>query len=547
MKRTSTLAVTAALLASSAPLGLLTMGAGTAQAAGRTYFVSPSGNDSNPGTSAGSPFRTLQKAADNAGPGDTVSIMNGTYSERSKGSNVLTVKRSGRPGAPITFTAHPGHNPVIHPVNAWNGISVHGASYITIKNLEVKGNSGALTLAGAERDAKKSDPTYNTNCIWAEPSKATGAKPHHIDIVGNTVSHCPGLGIGSRGADYMTIDRNRVYATSWYTVYATSGISILAAHDIDRGNPREYKIRITNNTVHDNETRVKWERCRCYSDGNGIIIDTLKGKSKAGESGPDYQGRVLVANNLSYNNGGSGIHSYKSQHVDIVNNTAYKNGRSPRMESYANIFAHDSTDVRLLNNIAYGRPGQATNSKSRNVDVTYDYNIYFGGKAPEVKGPNDIVSDPKLTNPGTGAEADFRLSKGSPAIGSGTPFAAVTTDLTEAPRSGGAPDRGAYSFTTEGNDAPQGASEPSANESASPGRQSVTPAEPSGESDADTSPAAEAPVGTDDDSGLKPNGGSEPLAETGGSSPVLPLGIAAAVLGIGGGLLFAARRKRSRH
>ncbi|WP_328485231.1 right-handed parallel beta-helix repeat-containing protein [Streptomyces zaomyceticus] len=546
MKRTSTLAVTAALLASSAPLSLVTMGAGTAHAAGRTYFVSPSGNDSNPGTSAGSPFRTIQKAADSAGPGDTVSIMNGTYSERSKGSNVLTVKRSGRPGAPITFTAHPGHKPVIHPVKAWNGISVHGASYIAIKNLEVKGNNNALTLAGAERDAKKGDPTYNTNCIWAEPNKTTGAKPHHIDIVGNTVHHCPGLGIGSRGADYMTVDRNHVYANSWYTVYATSGISILAAHDVDRGNPRRYKIRITNNTVHDNETRVKWERCKCYSDGNGIIIDTLKNKSKAGENGPDYQGRVLVANNVSYDNGGSGIHSYKSQHVDIINNTAYKNGRSTRMESYANIFAHDSTDVRLLNNIAYGRPGQGTNSKSRNVDVTYDYNIYFGGKAPEVKGPHDIVADPKLTKPGTGADADFRLSKGSPAIGSGTPFAAVTTDFTGARRTGGAPDRGAYSIRANGNDATQGASEPATSESASPSRQSAAASgEPPVGTDASTSPTAEAPLATNGEAGLKPNGESEPLAETGGSNPVLPLGIAAAVLALGGSILFAARRKRS--
>ncbi|MGA4862213.1 right-handed parallel beta-helix repeat-containing protein [Streptomyces lavendulocolor] len=549
MKRTSTLVVTAALLAPSAPLGLVTVGAGTAHASGRTYFVSPSGSDGNPGTSAAAPFRTIQKAADSAGPGDTVSIMNGTYSEQAKGSNVLTVRRSGRPGAPITFMAHPGHRPVIHPVNAWNGISIHGASHIAVKNLEVKGNSEALTLAGAERDAKKNDPTYNTNCIWAEPNKATGAKPHHIDIVGNTVHHCPGLGIGSRGADHMTIDRNHVYATSWYTVYATSGISILAAHDVGRGDPRTYKIRVTNNTVHDNETKVKWERCQCYSDGNGIIIDTLKDKSKAGESGPDYQGRVLVANNLSYDNGGSGIHSFKSQHVDIIHNTAYKNGRSTRMESYANIFAHDSTDVRLLNNIAYGRPGQATNSKSRNVDVTYDYNIYFGGKAPEVKGPHDIVADPKLTDPGTGAEADFRLSKGSPAIGSGTPFAAVTTDLTGARRSGGvASDRGAYGFTTGGNDATQGASGAPTDESASPGPLSTTPAEPSGGSGAAASPVAEGPAGTGDDSGPSTqNGGSGPLAETGGSNPVLPLGIAAAVLGLGGGLLFVARRKRARH
>ncbi|MER6781201.1 MULTISPECIES: LPXTG cell wall anchor domain-containing protein [unclassified Streptomyces] len=44
---------------------------------------------------------------------------------------------------------------------------------------------------------------------------------------------------------------------------------------------------------------------------------------------------------------------------------------------------------------------------------------------------------------------------------------------------------------------------------------------------------------------MKPHSGSGPLAETGGSNPALPLGIAAVVLALGGGLLFAARRKRS--
>ncbi|MFI7239040.1 choice-of-anchor Q domain-containing protein [Streptomyces cyaneofuscatus] len=545
MKRTSTLAVTAALLASSAPLGLLVMAAGPAHAAGRTYFVSPSGNDSNPGTSVGAPFRTIQKAADSAGPGDTVSIMNGTYSERSKGSNVLTVKRSGRAGAPITFTAHPGHKPVIHPVKAWNGISVYGASYIAIKNLEIKGNNAALTLAGAERDSNKSDPTYNTNCITVERNRATGALSHHVEVSGNVVHGCAGGGISAISSDHVDITSNHVHSNSWYTVYATSGISILTPRDVGAADPRKYKIRITGNRVHDNETKIKWEKCRCYSDGNGIIIDTLKGD---GEN-PAYRGRALVADNLSYDNGGSGIHSYKSQHVDIIHNTAYKNGRSTRMESYANIFAHDSTDVRLLNNIAYGRPGQATNSKSRNTDVTYDYNIYFGGKAPEVKGPNDIVADPKLTSPGTGANAEFRLSKGSPAIGSGTPFPAVAHDFTGARRTGGAPDRGAYSVktggNTGGNDVKEGASEPATNESASPSQESAAPGEPSAATGAGTSPAAEAPLDADGDAGLKPNGESEPLAETGGSSPVLPLGIAAVVLAIGGSILFAVRRKRS--
>ncbi|MER7577544.1 right-handed parallel beta-helix repeat-containing protein, partial [Streptomyces sp. NPDC126514] len=445
----------------------------------------------------------------------------------------------GRPGAPITFQAHPGHRPVIHSVAAWNGIRISGAAHIVVRGLEVKGSSATMSLADAERGASTKEGKYNGNCIWAEPDKSSGAAPHHIDIVGNTVHHCPGLGIGSRGADHMTIDRNHVYATSWYTVFATSGISILAARDIDRGDPRKYKIRVTNNTVHDNETKVKWERCDCYSDGNGIIIDTLKDKSKAGESGPDYQGRVLVANNVSYDNGGSGIHSFKSQHVDILHNTAYRNGRSTRMESYANIFAHDSKDVRLLNNVSYGRPGQAANSKSRNEDVIYDYNIYYGGKAPEVKGPHDLIADPGFTRPGNRAGADFRLRKGSPAIGSGMPLSEVTTDITGARRSADAPDRGAYAAQATGaapgeapsagpTEAGSGSDSPQAGASTGAGEQNASPSD-------ETSPS-----GND----ARAAGDSEPLART-GAGVTVPLGLAAVALALGGAIIFLLRRKRS--
>ncbi|MFD4542001.1 sigma-70 family RNA polymerase sigma factor [Streptomyces bauhiniae] len=514
---------------------------GPAKAPAPTYFVSAAGNDANPGTSAGSPFRTLQRAADLAGPGDIVAVMNGTYTEPRKGSNVLTIKRSGRPGAPITFTAYPGHHPVLNPKTAWNGISVYGASHIVIKNLEVKGNNAALSLADAERSSSKTDPTYNTNCISVEKNRESGAYSHHVDIIGNLVHDCPGGGISAIEADHVNIISNHVHSNSWYTVYGSSGISVLTPRDTDGGDPRTYKIRISGNRVHDNETKVKWEGCQCYSDGNGIIVDTTKGDPQRGR--PAYGGRVLVADNISYDNGGSGIHAFKSQHVDIVHNTAYLNGRSTRIKTpYANIFAHDSTDVRLLDNIAYAHPGQATNSTSRNVDVTYDYNIYFGGKAPETKGPHDIIADPKLIAPGTGANADFRLRKGSPAIGSGIPFPAVTTDFTGAARKAGAPDRGAYGFGA-------GAAAPTAGgESQMPGQMRPDAAGGSGGgTGADTAGGSSTETGAagDEGSGLTAQGGSEPLAHTGGSDPVLPLGIGAGVLVAGAGLLVLARRRRS--
>ncbi|MFD0526656.1 right-handed parallel beta-helix repeat-containing protein [Kitasatospora arboriphila] len=340
--------------------------------------------------------------------------------------------------------------------------------------------------------------------------------------------HCPGGGISAIDADHVTIDHNHVYGNAWFSVFGQSGISILTAKDSDAGDGRTYKIRITANTVHDNETRVKWEHCQCYSDGNGIIIDTLKGH--------DYKGRVLVANNVSYDNGGSGIHSYKSQHVDIVHNTAYQNGRSTRMDPYANIYAQDSTDVRVLNNVTSGRPGQPTNSQHRDVDVTYDYNVYYGGRAPEVKGPHDIVADPRFVKPGTGAGADFRLGKGSPAIGTAEPFPAVTTDITGAepsaarliagptPSSGTARRRPLLPRWWARTTAPRRIRSPPR----PPGRARARPLSTS------------ASPGND----VRATGDGESLART-GANVVVPLGMAAAALALGGGIIFLIRRKRS--
>jgi hypothetical protein len=71
-----------------------------------------------------------------------------------------------------------------------------------------------------------------------------------------------------------------------------------------------------------------------------------------------------------------------------------------------------------------------------------------------VKGPHDIIADPEFVRPGTDAGANFRPTKGSPAVGSGKPLPQVTTDITGARRAPGAPDRGAYAFAAAKQAAP---------------------------------------------------------------------------------------------
>ena len=62
------------------------------------------------------------------------------------------------------------------------------------------------------------------------------------------------------------------------------------------------------------------------SDGNGIIMDTFSSK---GGNTVEYVNQTLIAFNVVYNNGGGGIHIFKSQHVTVANNSCYNNYLDP--------------------------------------------------------------------------------------------------------------------------------------------------------------------------------------------------------------------------
>lgn len=73
---------------------------------GTVYYVSPDGNDKNDGT-ADSPFATIQKAVETAGPGETVCVTEGVYRE------TVTFDKSGTFTAPIKLVAKEGDEVII--------------------------------------------------------------------------------------------------------------------------------------------------------------------------------------------------------------------------------------------------------------------------------------------------------------------------------------------------------------------------------------------------------------------------------------------------
>ncbi len=421
--------------------GLLIPATG-AMAAGTAYYVSGTGDDGNDGLTPATAFRTLRKAADLTLPGDTVYAMNGDYVNTKQDYNILTILRAGASGAPITFRNYPGHKPrIVVAANNWTGIKVC-ASHIVIEGFEIAGNAAniAYEYAYSQKDNKFNCAT-NANGICVDGRKY--GTLHHISIRANDVHHMPGAGIVVVAADYVGVNGNQAHSCSWWTVYGCSGISIYSSRGID-ANTKAYKTIVRRNICYDNETFIPTLTSGRIGDGNGIIIDDNKNTQQEGV--PAYSGRTLVVNNLCYNNGGAGVQLYSSVNVDCINNTNYFNNRSS-ISDKGEISAIDCTSARCYNNILYARNAMPAQYYKRNVNVEFDYNIYWNGTFV-VKGPQDIVADPGLVNATVDpVDADFRLMDGSPAIDSGTKKLAPREDIERNPRRyGDGIDRGSYEY-----------------------------------------------------------------------------------------------------
>jgi hypothetical protein len=106
------------------------------------YWVSPSGDDANPGT-VGSPWRTLQHAADSVSPGDVVQVRAGVYQE------TLQIEKDGRQDEPIQFEAYPGEIPIIEGIEFGRQTCVTiSGSYVKFKGFEIRNGETGLEMTG---------------------------------------------------------------------------------------------------------------------------------------------------------------------------------------------------------------------------------------------------------------------------------------------------------------------------------------------------------------------------------------------------------------
>lgn len=413
-----------------------------------SYVDAAKGRDSNDGQSPQSAFQTLQRAARELKPGWTIKVMNGTYTTDGT-TEPLVINVSGTPAAWITIMAETGQHPVIQiprGPSGWSGIHVVGASYVTIDGFEIVGQAGSITAAEAARN-DGSQALYNHNCIFVDGVGSGNVHPpvpHDVAIRNSILRGCTAAGIEVNAGDGITIEHNHVYGTSWWTVFGTSGVGLYHLTDASgTGSKDGYRNFIVGNEIWGNRNNLPFAAGHppAIYDGNGIIVDDSRHTQKAlGQNdvqGFPYTGRTYIANNIVHDNGGRGIHLYRSQHVDVVNNTTWNNLLSTSdYLTWGEVDGFDSSDVQFLNNVSVNLVGKDVTFNEGN---RYDYNLWDGARAP-YQGPHDLLAPAQLADP---AHGNFAPLPGSPALRSGTASLAPANDFFGTPRPAGAIDRGA--------------------------------------------------------------------------------------------------------
>ena len=416
------------------------------------YVSALLGSDSYTGTYA-QPYLTIQKAANLTNPGDTVFIMNGTYSTVISNNYIVNITRSGTANNPIVYINYEGHKPLID-FNTWNGILItNGASYIVVDGITIRGNNRNITLSQAlNQPSSCANPSGTVSPIYNGNGLSVGGKGiglcHHIVLRNLEIYECGGSGLNAIESDYITIENNKIYNNCWYCKYAGSGISVFHSWNSDNDTV-SYKINIRKNILYGNRLFVPWKNgavCQGITDGNGIIFDDNRNtQSSSSLVGTPYKGKALIENNLSYKNGGRGIHSYYSDNATIRDNTTFQNCMSDEI-SEGEITVVNGTNASVYNNIMYARTGKKVNTASNVTNFKEDFNIIYNSSGFDYLNTNDIMANPLFVDT---ANADFRLLPNSPAINAGgNASLSNTTDFLGVNRPQGYNfDIGAYEFT----------------------------------------------------------------------------------------------------
>jgi hypothetical protein len=387
------------------------------------YYVKNGGNDGLDGLSIATAWATPQHAADVVDPGDTVHVLNGTYSG-------FYLERSGTPGNPIAFLAE---SPAVEIVSdngtTPDGINLEGASYVVIDGFTVNNR----TRTGIRTVLAEFVTIRNCHCGFNGKWGILTGFVDDLTIEGN-VTHDSQVEHGiyvSNSGDRPTIRGNVSYSNHANGIHMNGDASL-------GGDGIISNALVEGNVIYDNG----------LGGGSGINMDGVNNS--------------IVRNNLLYDNHASGMSLYRidggagSTGNLVVNNTIINasNGR------WCVNISNGSSGNTVVNNILYNYHsfrGVITVDATSRPGLVSDYNSLMSRFS--IDGGDSVISFATWQGLGYDANSflavpadhfiapgsDFHLLDTSPAKDAGTASDAPAVDLDGNPRPVGAGyDMGAY-------------------------------------------------------------------------------------------------------
>jgi hypothetical protein len=451
----------------------------------QNLHVAVDGSDDTGDGTIENPYATITEASRYIQPGDTVFVHQGTYHNAHFGDgdiwkreDLATIKCDGAEDAVIVFMPFPGDSVTLE-FDANHGVLIRRSSYVKFAGFVIKGIGDQITKEqvedawglykdslGVVHDLAQemgidiTDPNLLGQTLdkpetvgIQKPSYYNGSGlvallSHHIILENNTIMWAVASGLRVQKSDYTTVVGNKIYYNTYRTSAGVGALTVAETQVLPEGDAFDgVKIKIIRNEVYQNENQIySWAPSKSFIH---FVIDEGSGIFLTRNNDTYDHGYMLIANNLSWLNGASGIVVHKTDRVYVEHNTVYDNGTTNGETAKPGGIGFNTTnDVTIRNNISWSKPNKFALGKvgGTNNNLVIDSNLLFNnyGAQSVVKNVNSgwFEANPQFVDVDN---FDFHLQSNSSAIDRGFYPVMVTDDFAGNPRDS-KPDIGAYEY-----------------------------------------------------------------------------------------------------
>ena len=327
-----------------------------APASATNYYMSPTGNDSNPGTTQGAPLKTFAHAIPKLNPGDTLNLMDGTYTTAANGNisaNCSGTAHNGTSGSPVTIQAQNERQAYLQGNGGTDTILISNCSYWRLIGLHV---SSADLNSGASDAGMVANFINSPNCTIRRNVMERNNRYHNTHVL-----------LLYAGSSNCLIEENEIY------YFHRVGIILYGG-------------------ANNNEVRRNYANSRGYTN---IAGGYPNGGTEYGMVSYASNGNIFE-NNISENVGGCGFNNEDtaSSNTFIGNISARNASCGFRMGPHTG--GAQPTGNVWTNNVAISNP--VIGFWNRGGKGTYDHNSAFGTSTTLADFQSDLDSGVSYSN-----------------------------------------------------------------------------------------------------------------------------------------------------